>query len=306
MKTFKTVILLLFTLVIFGNCNNGSSDLDFFGYPKKLVIGSYEGDNPDKTQAAFEPFRAYLEKKLGVEVSFYFTSNYADIITALRAKKIQMAHLTPYNYVLATQQMPGLAAIATLGTGGKPTVYHSIILTNPKTGLKTMADVKARAKDLTLCFADPASASGHLIPRAYLNSIGLNPDSSFKETMFAGSHNAVIMTVKAGKMDLGCTNSDLALDLLIQAGSLKREDVVTLWTSPAIPNDAITVRTDMNKDFIEKVQDAYLSASKDDFKAFSPYVKLYWPHPEVMSYIAAADGLYSQLRNIASKTKYIK
>ena len=169
-----------------------------------------------------------------------------------------------------------------------------------------MDDVKAHAKNLTLCFADPASTSGHLIPRAYLTSVGLNPDSAFKETIFAGNHAASILSVQSGKVDVGCAASELAMNKLIREGIVKKEDFVVLWTSPAIVNDAITIRSDLNRDFINKVQKAYLDANKDDFAAFSKYVKLYWPNPQNMSYLPAPDSMYGPLRKIAANVKGLK
>jgi phosphonate transport system substrate-binding protein len=296
-------LIFLFACSISG-CRNKAA-LDDNGIPGKLLIGSYGGDNPSQTKAALEPFRAYLEKKLGMEVEFFFTTDYTAVIEALRSKKIHMAHLTPFAYILATQK-PGLTPIATLGIDGKPTMYHSIIFTNPQTGLKSMDDVKARAKTITLCFADPASTSGHLIPRAYLNSIGLNPDNAFKQTIFAGNHAASILSVKSGKVDIGCAASELALDKLIREGIIKKEDLVILWTSPPIVNDAITVRSDLNNDFIKKIQNAYLDAAKDDFPSFSKYVRLYWPHPENMTYLSVQDSMYDQLRKIAGNIKDLK
>jgi phosphonate transport system substrate-binding protein len=304
MKAIAFILLAFFSITIFNGCGN-SSDLDANGIPHKLLIGSYGGDNPAQTKGALEPFRAYLQKKLGMEVQFFYTTDYTAVIEAMRSKKIHMAHLTPFAYVLATQK-PGLTPIATLGINGNPTMYHSIIFTNRQTGLKSMDDVRARAKNLTLCFADPASTSGHLIPRAYLNSIGLNPDNAFKESLFAGSHAASILSVKSGKVDVGCSTSELALEKLIREGIVKREDIVILWTSPPIVNDAITVRSDLNKDFIKKVQAAYLDAAKDDFASFSKYVLLYWPHPENMSYVPAQDSMYNQLRKIAGNIKDLK
>ncbi|MFI5136331.1 MAG: phosphate/phosphite/phosphonate ABC transporter substrate-binding protein [Sphingobacteriales bacterium] len=304
MRRFIAAFFVLLALTTLNGCKDKAA-LDANGMPGKLLIGSYGGDNPAQVKAALEPFRKYLQKKLGMEVQFFFTTDYTAVIEALRSKKIHIAHLTPFAYVLATQQA-GLAPIATLGINGKPTLYHSIIFTNTHTGLKTMADVKARAKSLTLCFADPASTSGHLIPRSYLSSVGLNPDSAFKETMFAGSHAASILSVQSGKVDVGCSTSELALNKLIKEGVVKKEEIVILWTSPPIVNDAITVRTDLNKDFTKKIQDAYLSAAKDDFPAFSKYVKLYWPHPESMSYVPAQDSMYNQLRKIAGSIKDLK
>lgn len=304
MKAFIRFLIAAFIVITVSSCKN-KADLDANGVPGKLLIGSYGGDNPAQYRTALDPFAAYLSKKLGMQVEFFYTTDYPALIEAMRSKKIHMAHLTPYAYILATQK-PGLMPIVTLGIKGKATMYHSIIFTNKKTGLKTMADVKAHAKDLTLCFADPASTSGHLVPRGYLNSIGLDPDKAFKETIFAGSHAASILSVKSEKVDIGCSTSELALDKLIREHIIKREDVVILWTSPPIVNDAIAIRDDINKDFIKKVQQAYLDANKDDFDAFKKYVLLYWQHPEEMSYVPVQDSAYNSLRKIAGSIKDLK
>jgi phosphonate transport system substrate-binding protein len=304
MKTSAIILYAFLALAFISGCKD-KAGLDSNGVPGKLLIGMYGGDNPAQTKAAMEPMKEYLQKKMGMEVEYIFTTDYTAVIEALRAKKIHMANLTPFAYILATQK-PGLTPVATLGLYGKPTLYHAIIFTNPNTGLKTMDDVKARAKALTLCFADPASTSGHLIPRAYLTSIGLNPQKAFKETIFAGSHAASILSVKSGKVDVGCSTIDLAMNKLIKEGIVKSSDFVILWTSPPIVNDAITVRDDLNKNFIKKIQDAYLTAARDDFPAFSAWVKLYYSKPENMAYVAVQDSQYNVLRKIAGNIQDLK
>jgi phosphonate transport system substrate-binding protein len=304
MKAFVSTLLTLLLIILFSSCHN-SSDLDTNGVPGKLLIGMYGGDNPSQTHAAMGPMKDYLEKKLGMEVEFIFATDYTSVIEALRSKKIHMAELTPFGYILATQH-PGLEPIVTLGFNGKPTLYHSIIFTNPKTGIKTMDEVKARAKNLSLCFADPASTSGHLVPRAYLTSIGLDPEKTFRQTIFAGSHAASILSVASGKIDIGCSSSDLALDKLVREGVVKKNEIVVLWTSPPIVNDAMTVRTDLNKAFIQKIKDAYLNMAKDDFAAFKPYVSLYYTDPHKMAYVTVADSQYNALRRMAGNIKELK
>ena len=152
----------------------------------------------------------------------------------------------------------------------------------------------------------PASTSGHLIPRAYLNNIGLNPDNAFKETIFAGSHAASILSVTSGKIDVGCTNLDLSLDKMIREGDVKKEEVVILWTSPPIVNDAIAVRTDLNKDFVKKLQNAFIDVAREDYPAFDKYTRLYFPNTKKMSYIPIEDSIYNGLRTIAGKIKQFK
>jgi phosphonate transport system substrate-binding protein len=303
-RGYILAILFLFPAIFFAGCGDKAA-LDSHGVPHKLIIAMYQGDNPAQIKSAMEPLGKYLQKKLGMEVEFIFTTDYTTVIEALRSKKVHIANLGPFAYIIATRT-PGLTSIATLGLNGQPTTYHSVIITSPQTGLKTMDDVKARAKNLTLCFADPASTSGHLVPRSYLTGIGLNPDLAFKQVIFAGSHAASIMSVKSGKVDLGCTAKELALDKLIREGVVKSEDFRILWTSPAIINDAVAIRTDLNKDFIKKVQDAFTSVAKDDPSALYPYAKLYYPDPKHISYVAVQDSQYNSLRRIAGNIKDLK
>ncbi len=307
MKLFKAITVLaiiIFTGLLLGGCKDETA-LNANGVPGKLIIGMYGGDNPGQIKAAMLPMQQYLEKKLGIKVEFFFTTDYTAVIQAMRSKKVHMADLTPFAYIIASQK-PGLLPIATLGAHGKPAIYHSIIFTARQSAVKTMDDVKRHSKNLTLCFADPASTSGHLIPRAYLTGIGLNPDSAFKQTMFAGSHAASILSVRSGKVDVGCSTSELALDKLIREGVVKREDFNIIWTSPPIINNAITVRSDLNKDLIKKIQAAYLDVARDDYPALSAFTKLFYPNPKEIYYITVQDSQYDALRKIAGNIKDLK
>jgi phosphonate transport system substrate-binding protein len=191
-----------------------------------------------------------------------------------------------------------------MGEDGKPHMYHSVIFTNYNTHLNSMEDVKTRAKSLTLCFADPASTSGHLIPRAYLVTLGLNPDNNaFKQIIFAGSHPASVLSVASGKIDVGCSTKEYGLDLLMRRGVLKPGLIKVLWQSDPIVSSPIVVRNDLNKDLAKKIRDLYLNLSKDAPEVFTAYAKFYYPHPEKLSYMTVQDSMYNGLRKIASGIK---
>jgi phosphonate transport system substrate-binding protein len=300
MKVSVVSWAVLFTSIVFG-CDK-KTEGTANAIPPQLLIAIYGGDNPTQFRTAIEPLRLHLEKKLGTDVKFFFTTDYAAVIQALRAKKVHMAELTPFAYIIASQK-PGLLPIATMGRNGKPALYKSFIFTNPKTGIKNLDDLKAKSKMMTLCYTDPASTSGHLIPRAYLTSIGLDPSTSFKETMFAGNHASAILSVKAGKVDVGCSSSDLAFDKLVREGIIRREDIVVLWESPGIINNSITVRDDLDPAVIKKVQNIYLNMAKENYAAFSSYAKLYYPDPSGMTYLPAQDSMYNSLRKVAGDIK---
>ena len=297
-------LLLPFLLLLIGflgeGCKNKLS-LDDKGVPHTLVVGVYQGDNPADVAKVLNPMRDYLSKKLGMPVEFLLSSDYTSVIEAINSNKVHMAYLSPFSYALATQKEK-LVPLVVVAENGSPTAYRSLIFTNPRTGLKTMDDVKARSKSLTFCFADPASTSGHLVPRAYLNSIGLDPETSFKQMLFAGNHAASALSVKSGKVDVGCA-FEYALGMLTRKGMLNKDDLVVLWTSDPIVEGPITMRPDINKEFTERVRNAYLRLPIEAPAAFAAYMKLYRNTAAGMSYVAADDSMYNGVRKIAGGIK---
>jgi phosphonate transport system substrate-binding protein len=271
--------------------------LDENGNPRTLLVAVYEGDNPGEVSKALAYTQAYLSRKLGIPVEFQKSSDYSSVIEALLTKKVHMAYLSPFPYVLATQKQKLVPMVAP-GMNGKPEMYHSLIFTNPFTGLHSMDDVKARSHSLTLCFADPASTSGHLVPAAYLASIGLDPKSAFKQAMFAGSHYASMLSVKSGKIDIGCS-FNYSLDKMIREKMIAPQDLIVLWTSDPIVESPICMRSDINPAFTERVKNAYLRMNVEDTLAFRTYMNMYHPqHSDQLEYIPIQDSAFDGLRKI--------
>ena len=302
MKSLLTALSLLITLAISGCQSKGSVDSN--GMPKTLVIGMVETEKIPQITDAREKIRQYLQKKLGMPVEMIYTNDYVGVIEALRAHKIHMAELPPFAYVIATRSMK-LTPIATLGDNGKPVSYQSVIIVKGDSKIKSMADVKAQAKNLTFCFVDPASTSGHLIPRAFLVSYGLNPDTAFKQTIFAGSHPASVLSVKSGKIDVGCT-TDLLFNLMIQNHMLKDGDVRVIWRSAPIVSDPIVMRDDINPELTKKIQQAYLDLDKEEPGILKGLMQVIFKDTVRRSYMVANDTLFNGLRKIANGVTGLK
>jgi phosphonate transport system substrate-binding protein len=303
MKRYISLFFILLVLLPAAGCKNKRA-LDADGNPTTLLVGAYAGDDPGAFTPIRDEVRKYLEKKLGIPVEFVTTTDYTSVIEAIVSKKVHMAYLSPFSYVLATRETP-LVPMVIMGSSGTPRVYQSIIISRSGSGLNSMEDVRARSKNLTLCFADPASTSGHLIPRAYLTSIGLNPDSAFKQVLFAGTHMASILSVKSGKVDLGCTTA-LIITMLSNKGQMKPDDVKVLWTSDPIVSDAIAMRPDINPAFTEKVRDAYLHLAEEDPKVWKQFMSLFNLKSDSLGYVSAQDSMYDGLRRIAANVKDLK
>jgi phosphonate transport system substrate-binding protein len=300
---FLPILFGLTVLLIAGGCKNRLA-LDAQGNPNTLVVGCYEGDNVAEVSSVLEKIRGYLEKKLDMKVEIYKSSDYTSVDEALLTKKVHMGYISPFSYVLLTQKMT-LVPLVAPGINGKPRTYRSMIFTNPGTGIKTMDDVKARAKSLTLCFADPASTSGHLVPRAYLTSIGLDPKTAFKQTMFAGSHFASLLAVKGGKVDVGCSN-ELSLKKLFRQKLARPEELIALWQSDPIVESPIVMRPDINPQFAERVRQAYLNMPTDAPDVWKAYVTAYaLGSSDSVRYTRVEDSCYNGLRKIAAGIDFI-
>ena len=300
-RVLKYVAFLL--VLLLAACKNKSS-LESNGIPQTLIIGNIQTENFQEIKNIREKIREYLQKKLGMPVEMISSTDYNGIIEGLKSNKLHIANLPPFAYVIATRNMK-LIPMVTLGSNGKPSTYHSVIMVNAKSNIYTIEDVKRNAKKLSFCFVEPASASGHLVPRGYLNTIGINPETDFKQTIFAGNHAASVLSIKAGKIDVGCT-TEVAFNIMIRAKMLEPNDIRVIWRSEPIVNDPIVAVDGLNKDLVKRIQKAYLDMSKDEPVLLNTYVRLFTKDTAKRSYMIAQDSMYNSLRKIASGIKSLK
>src|SRR5690606_14731786 len=117
-----------------------------------------------------------LEEDLGTEVEFITTGGtYGGLIEALIAGRLEISVMSPFAYVIATGKGADIEARAAYITApGAPTTYQSYGLArvdrNDITGIEDYAGKR-------ICFVDPGSASGYLIPAAGLLALDIDPRS---------------------------------------------------------------------------------------------------------------------------------
>src|SRR6185295_10952209 len=86
--------------------------------------------------------------------------------------------------------------------------YFSVISVKKGNGINSMADLRGKS----LNFVDPASTSGHLVPKTDLIKLGLNPDKDLK-TVFAGSHPTAVLAMWNDKSDAASSTETTLYDL---------------------------------------------------------------------------------------------
>jgi phosphonate transport system substrate-binding protein len=98
---------------------------------------------------------------------------------------------------------------------------------------------------------------------AYLRERGVSDiDSYFKEYYFAGSHDSPIYSVLQKEADIGCAKSTI-FDLVAARNPRVRSELLILAESPAVPSNALAVRSDLDPAIVEKLRKTLLAMDGD-------------------------------------------
>ncbi|MGB9858754.1 MAG: phosphonate ABC transporter substrate-binding protein [Moorellaceae bacterium] len=193
----------------------------------------------------------YLSKELNMKVTTYVANDYAAVIEAMRARHVDVAWFGPFSYILASNEAGAEAFVNPIGENGLD-VYYSLFITHKDSGIKSLQDLKGKS----FSFGDPASTSGHLIPRYIMVKSGLNPDKDMK-VQFSGGHDATALAVKNKKVDAGAMASEV-YDRLVEKNIITPDEVRIFLKSEALPLDPWAYRKDLPQEFKEKVKKALL------------------------------------------------
>lgn len=222
-----------------------------------LTIGLIPAED---SQAMIESSRQVLDelqKQLGMPVKPFVATDYNGVIEALRSRKLDVAYLGPFSYVLASSvaNVEAFAVAETKKTGQSS--YKSLILASKDSGLRAVSDLKGK----NFAFVDPSSASGHLFPKAGLQQMGIEPEQLFGRVIFSGSHDASILAVANKKVDAAAV-ADRIFATAVAKGQVKQDDFVVLWSSRPIPESPMVWRKDLDPALKEKLARA-LAGLKD-------------------------------------------
>ncbi|MEW6018288.1 MAG: phosphate/phosphite/phosphonate ABC transporter substrate-binding protein [Pseudomonadota bacterium] len=221
-------------------------------------------------------YKAYLAEAVGLPVKLYESSDYNGTIQALSSGQVDMATMAGGSYANVDAQIGELAApILTIRQAEGDTGYYSALLVKADSPYRTLQDLRGR----TLGYTDFNSTSGYLFPRSVMRDQGIDPDTYFGRSSFAGGHTQAVMALENGQFDAtiiqagggdpenGFTTG--AHYTMARRGLVDLEDFRIIWTAGPIPNTAVVVRTDRPQAFIDIVRGATAALPYDDPQTFS-------------------------------------
>ena len=294
-------------------------------WPSGLTLGLFGGDDSEATLQQNKPVTDYIQQKIGIPVKMFTGTSYTAVIEAMRAKRVDAMTVGPFSYILAAQEAGAEALAIGVSTQKDPGVfdptirpsYFSVISVKKGSGINTLDDLRGHS----LNFVDPASTSGHLVPKTDLIKLGIDPDKELK-TVFAGSHPTSVLSLWNDKADAAASTETTLYQLAnnnqidfcgfpdgevgkdrtpaeIQAlfDACPAGKIAMLHYSDAIPNTPFAIRGDLPPSLKTAVKDALL-AMKDD-PAFVVTSKRWFLDPSKEKGLPSLDAYYNPLREIA-------
>ena len=259
LSKFSLVVLFLVVGLIYFVDLSNANDLGSTKNPLRMMFVP-SGDSQVILKGGEEIARR-LEKATGLHFKTSVATNYAAVIEAMGAGKVDIGWLATFSYVLAHEKY-GAELILIVIRFDSP-FYRGQIMAGADTGINNLADFK----DKTFAFVDPVSTSGHLYPKSLLLSKGFDPKVFFKRAVFVGSHNAVVLSILKGEVDGGASYDDARATVAKNFPEVFEKVKIISYTQN-IPNDVVAVRKNLNPTLKQKITEGlkYLAKTPEGSK----------------------------------------
>lgn len=217
-----------------------------------LVFGVVP-DSAD-TETNYQPLMDYIAKETGKTVEYHESTDYAALIEAAIAGKVDVASFSGFTYVTATNNGAELTPISSIVTAeGEEPGYYSQAIVPVDSDITSLAGFAGKK----VCFVDPSSTSGYLFPSYNLLEEGIDPETGVTP-VFAGKHDVSVTKVGEG---VEC-EAGFAED-----SEVAKSDKVKVITETKVPGAPIVESNSLPDDIKQQLRDILAEVSIDQIIA---------------------------------------
>jgi phosphonate transport system substrate-binding protein len=256
LSRFSIPALLIVGLLIAG-C--GSDRLGSEDNP--VVMSFVPSSNAQEIITGGDQIAQMITGRTDLVVQINAVPTFAAILEAIGKGETHVAWLDAFSYVMAHQEHGVEVGLVTEHLG--ITSYRGQFIVRADSGINSLRALPGRV----MCWVDPNSTSGYILPRITLQANGIDPDTAFSQTIQAYSHQNVIRAVYDGGCDVGATYAD-ARSLIAGYEPEVENVVIVLATTPSIPYDSVSFSKDMPQEVREQIIQSLLEiASSEEGRA---------------------------------------
>jgi phosphonate transport system substrate-binding protein len=245
----------------------------------------------DKMLRESEPLRSYLEHATGARVELTIPLNYAAVVEAFGAGKVDIAYFGGFTYVQAHQRF----AARPLVQRDRDRAFHSLFVTQADSSIASIADLAGKR----FAFGDVNSTSGHLMPEYFLRKANVDP-AVIAGAIYTGGHDATALAVANRKVDAGALD-EAVYGKLIKDGKLDAGKLKVFYTTPPFFDYVWAARPALDPALADKFARAMLALDAND-PQHRPVLELL----QATHYVAANDADYAPLREAAIAAGLLK
>lgn len=241
--------------------------------------------------AAHKRLAERLSNTLGVPVVVKVGGSYGDSIDRLQRGEFDLVELSPLAYAEATSRMKLRCLVQTIADGSA--TASGYIFVRDDSPRRTIDDLKGAS----FGFVDPMSTSGSLMAKKLLKDKGFDLERDLGKTEYLGNHEAVLLAVMEGRVDVGATYQG-------SFGALRRSKGVDPLTfrviakTPRTPRDIFCVRPDLPKEIGDAITASMMPLSARDRLGREILGPL-----NLNGFQPADDSAYDLVRSVAAELK---
>ncbi len=274
------------------------------GWPDTLIFAAVPAEQSQSLESRFEATIAILESELGVDIEFFQAADYAGVIEAMIAERVDIAQFGPFSYVIAKANGADITPVAGVldGPGEEPGYQSYGIARGDNAEVDGLEDFAGRRA----CFVDPGSTSGFLYPSAGLLRAGIDPETGV-QPVFAGGHDASALSVANGDCEVGFAFDDMVDIRLIETGDLQEGDLKVVWRSEVIAGSPIAARDSLPESLRQAIATTVVEKANVDWAVENGFCSsaedCALSDEDNWGYAAVDDAFYDGVRAVCEVTQ---
>lgn len=248
------------------------------------VLPDHEGADQDA-----QPIAEWIAAITGKEVKFFEATDYTAVVQGLASNQIDIAQISGFTYYQAQAAGADIVPIgAQITKDGAEPGYFSVAVKNPASSAASLADFA----DQSVCFVNPTSTSGNLVPTSQLKAVGV--EVSDAQRVYGEEHDLNAALVAEGVQCQVGFAQDIDADPLIATGALEEVDRFLVPAAPIVMQAGLPQA--LQDQLTEAIADSTQASLTDAGIELNEFLTKGW-----FGFGRVDDGYYDSIRTLCEE-----